>query len=108
MPGTIGSGGNVLYSWMIAPSLTPVSVAQNTAVEQSFSIPGLQPFDYVDVYSVAQQTTGIGIINCRVSSAGVLQIGFSNSTGGALTPVAGLYLMCICRPESLPLPLTAA
>lgn len=108
MPGTIGSGGNILYAWMIAPTLTPVAVAQNTTAEQAFTVPGLQVNDFVDVYSASAQTAGIGIVNNRVSAANTLQIGFSNSTAGSLTPVAGQYLIVICRPETLPLPTTAA
>lgn len=106
MPGTISSGGNILYSWMIAPSLTPTSVNANTTAEQSFTIKGLQVSDFVDVYyfgtnasTPSAQTTGIGIVNNRVSAADTLQIGFMNNTGGALTPAAGVYYIVICRPE---------
>jgi hypothetical protein len=109
MPGTLSSGGNILYAWLIMPTITPVSVAANTTAEQSFTIPGLLPNDNVTAYSfAAPQTAGIGIVNCRVSAVNTLQIGFSNSTAGPLTPVAGQYYMCICRPIDWPLPTTAA
>lgn len=100
MPGTLTSGGNILYAFNCVPSLTPVSVAANTTAEQSFTIPGLQVQDFVSGYAYALQTAGIGIANMRVSAANTLQIGFSNSTAGALTPVAGIYYLCICRPEN--------
>ena len=100
MPGTISSGGNILYSWLIGPTLTPVAVAQNTTAEQSFTIPGLLLGDFVDVYSNVLQTAGIGIVNNRVTAKDTLQIGFSNSTGGSLTPAAGVYLCLISRPEA--------
>jgi hypothetical protein len=99
MPGTLTSGGNILYAWMIAPSLTPVSVAAATTAEQSFTVKGLLVNDFVSIYSYGLQTAGIGIANSRVSAADTLQVGFSNSTAGPLTPVAGIYYMCICRPE---------
>lgn len=108
MPGTLASGGNILYAWLIGPTLTPVAVAANTTAEQLFTIPGLQTNDNVSGYLLAAQTAGVGISNMRVSAANTLQIGFSNSTAGSLTPVAGIYQICICRPESLPLPTTAA
>lgn len=108
MPGTIGSGGNILYSWLVGPILTPAAVAANTTNEQSFSIPGLLTIDNVSVNCQLPQNPGIGIANCRVSAPGVLQIGFSNSTAGILTPASGQYQLCICRPEANPLPLTAA
>ena len=109
MPGTLASGGNILYAFLILPSLVPASVAANTTAEQSFTIPGLQVGDNVSCYYyAAPQINGIGIVNCRVSAANTLQIGFSNSTVGALTPLSGQYYMCICRPESLPLPVNAS
>ena len=109
MPGTLASGGNILYAFLILPVLTPTSVPANTTVEQQFIIGGLNSGDNVSCYLYAQaQTTGIGIINCRVSANNTLQVGFSNSTAGALTPIAGQYYMCICRPENFPLPTTAA
>ena len=107
MPGTLASGGNILYAWLIGPVLTPVSVAANTTAEQVFNIPGLQANDNVSGYLLAIQTSGIGISNMRVSAPNQLQIGFSNSTAGSLTPASGIYQICICRPETLPLPMTA-
>lgn len=108
MPGTLSSGGNILYAWLITPMLTPVAVAANTTAEQSFTIPGLQLNDNINCYALGAQTAGIGISNCRVSANNTLQLGFSNSTAGILTPVAGLYYLCICRPLDWPLPSTAA
>lgn len=108
MPGTVGSGGNILYSWLVGPILTPSSVPANTTVEQSFNIGGLLLIDNVSVNCQMAQNPGIGIANCRVSAPGVLQIGFSNSTAAAITPAMGQYQLCICRPESSPLPTTAA
>lgn len=116
MPGTISSGGNVLYSWMIALNLTPTTIASATTSEQSFTVPGLQVSDFVDVYyfgpnttTPGAQTAGVGIVNNRVSAANTLQIGFVTSTT-SLTPASGIYLCIVSRPEvqiSL-LPSTAA
>lgn len=108
MAGTLASGGNILYAFLIGPTLTPVSVAANTTAEQVFTVPGLQLNDNVAGYLLAVQTAGIGIANMRVSAPGQLQIGFSNSTAGPLTPAAGVYSICVCRPESVPLPPNAA
>ena len=108
MPGTLASGGNILYAWLIGPTLAPTSVAANTTAEQLFTIGGLQAGDNVSGYLLAPMINGIGISNMRVSAANQLQIGFSNNTAGALVPTAGVYQICICRPESLPLPINAA
>lgn len=107
MPSTTICRGNIATSFLIGPSLTPVAVAQATTAEQSFTIQGLQTNDMVDVYASSAQTAGIGIVNSRVSAANTLQIGFANTTAGSLTPVAGIYLICITRAESLPLPTSA-
>ena len=107
MPGTTTSYGNILYAWLIQPVLTPVAVAANTTAEQSFNLGGLQTSDCVSGYLQGVQTAGIGISNMRVLSNGILQIGFSNSTAGSLTPAVGPYLICICRPENQILPTTA-
>jgi hypothetical protein len=103
MPGTTLGRGNILYDFLIGPSLTPVAVAGSTSAEQSFTILGLQVGDYVDVQSNNAQTAGIGIGNCRVSAANTLTVEFTNSTAGSLTPVAGVYMINISRPENSPL-----
>ena len=107
MPSTTISRGNILYSFACGPTLTPVSVAGALSAEQNFTIPGLQAGDFVDIYAQIAQTAGIGIVNTRVSAPGVLTVGFSNSTAGALVPAAGAYTVIIRRPESLPLPVSA-
>ena len=101
MPGTTISRGNLLYAWLISPTLTPVAVAANTTAEQSFTIGGLVAGDFVDVCSNAAQTNGIGIANVRVPSANTLTVAFSNSTAAPLTPVAGVYRCLVNRPESV-------
>lgn len=107
MPSTTIPRGNILLNLAIAPTLTPVSVLANTTAEQTFTIQGLMVGDLMNVYANVAQTAGIGIVSARVSAANTLSIGFSNSTAGALTPVAGAYNVEINRPEYLPLPTSA-
>jgi len=105
MPGTISSGGNVIYSWLIMANFTPTAVAANTTAEQSFTLAGAQLGDFVDVYffgatlTGSTQLAGIGIVNNRISAPNTLQIGFANTTSGPLTPNAGYYYICLSRPE---------
>jgi len=108
MPGTTIGRGNVLYDYLCGPTLTPASVAANTTAPQNFTILGLQVGDFCDVYFQGVQTAGIGIANARVSAANTLTIDFSNNTGGALVPAAGIYGINVTRPENLPLPTNAA
>lgn len=103
---TIGRG-NMLYDWLIQPSLTPSPVGANTTAEQSFTIPGLQLGDFVDVNCNSGQTVGIGIVNVRVSANNTLAVQFVNSTGGSLTPTSGLYNINISRLEGTSFPATA-
>jgi len=100
MPANTVSRGNVLYQWIIAPTLTPVIVNTITAPEQSFTVPGLQMGDFVTVAPAIAQTAGVGILTSRVSAANTLTIQFVNPTAGNLTPVAGKYYVEILRPES--------
>lgn len=107
MPATTLPRGNVLNSYLIGPSLTPVAVAGSISAEQSFTVIGLQTGDYVDTNLSGAQTAGIGIVNARVSATNTLTVLFSNSTAGSLTPAAGTYTVRISRPENIPLPTNA-
>ncbi len=108
MPQSTIGRGNMLYDWLIQPTFTPVAVAGNTSIEQTFTIPGLQPGDFVDVNCNSAMTAGLGIVNVRVPSANTLAIQFENSTAGSLTPTAGLYNINISRLEGSVFPTTAA
>lgn len=107
MPGTMLARGNIVTSYIMGPTLTPVSVAQATTAEQDFTIKGLLTSDLVQVTCNVAQTAGIGIANARVKAADTLTVAFSNSTAGGLTPAAGVYLVALDRAETT-LPLNAA
>ncbi len=100
MPGTTINRGNVLYTILVGPTLTPVAVAASTAAEQSFTVRGLLTTDVVDVTFNGAQTAGLGVGNARVSAADTLTIMFANSTAGILTPAAGQYNITVSRPEN--------
>lgn len=108
MPGTMIPRGNIGATFVIGPSLTPVAVATITAVEQSFTVPGLQVGDYVNVSCNVAQTAGVGIANARVSAANTLTIQFVNPTAGSVTPAAGQYLVAVDRPETTTFAVNAA
>ena len=73
---------------MIEVSIAPVSVAQDVAAEQTFTVNGLSTKDAVFISPVA---TGNGTVvgTARVSAADTLAVTYSNPTGGALTPATG-------------------
>ncbi len=107
MPSTTLSRGNIISSILCGPTLTPSATAPNTVVEQSFSVPGLQLLDFINVSFNGTQTAGIAVENARCSSPGVLTLAFSNDTAGTLTPAAGIYIVGVDRAENLPLPTNA-
>lgn len=90
--------GNVQYSAVIGPSLTPAIVAPNTTAEQTFTVAGLQVGDFVNVMKPTVQA-GLGIVNARVSAANTLAIAFINSTSATITPTAAeTYMVGLDRP----------
>lgn len=107
MPSSTIGRGNVLYDFLIGPTLTPASVNANTSAEQTFTIQGLQTGDALDINFNGAQTAGVGIVNVRVSAANTAAIVFQNSTAGPLTPASGQYVINVTRPENLPLPTNA-
>ncbi len=101
MPGTMIARGNILYSYAIAPSLTPSSVAVSTSAEQTFTVPGFVAGDQIgSIGSASTQTAGIYIANARVPSADRLIIQFGNSGAATATPAAGVYNIEVNRPEA--------
>lgn len=108
MPGTTLARGNIRESFIIGPSLTPSSVGANTTAAQTFTVRGLLTGDIIQITTNVAQTAGIGIANTRVTANDTLEITFSNSTGGGVIPVAGVYVLIVDRPENIPLPANAA
>jgi hypothetical protein len=106
MPGTTIGRGNILYNFLIGPNLTPASVAGSTAIEQSFTVAGIQVGDVLDVNTAVAQTAGITIGNVRAALNTII-IQFANSTAAPLTPAAGIHNINIERPENVPLPVNA-
>lgn len=106
MPSTNIVRGNIFITGMIGPVLSPISVAANTAAEQTFTVTGLAVGDIVGVTKPTTQA-GLAIGNARVSAANTLAIEFINDTGSPIVPTASeIYVVNVDRPESLPLPTT--
>jgi hypothetical protein len=108
MPSTTINRGNVLSTVVMNVTITPVSVAATTAVEQTFIVPGLQVGDQVSGLTyVGAWTSLVSFDNFRVTAANTLGISFTNGTAGPLTPLGGQFLVEINRPETT-LPTNAA
>lgn len=99
-PSTVCSG-NVQNEWVLAVTLSPVAVANATSAEQTFTLTGANLGDMVTVSKPTAQA-GLGIVNSRVSAAGVLAITFMNTTAATITPTASeVYLINVARVDNL-------
>lgn len=89
--------GNLQAEYLLSIPLTPAAVGANTTAEQSFTVNGILPGDFIEVNKPTVQA-GLGIINTR-AALNTLYIGFANTTGASITPTAGeAYQVCISRP----------
>lgn len=102
-PNTI-SRGNIIAQWALAVTLSPTSCSATTTTLQTFTVPGLNMGDLVEITtnSPIVATGGLGIVNSRVSAANTLQIEFLNPSNVPLTPSANVtYFLEVTRPENL-------
>jgi len=91
--------GNTLKQNVIQRTLAPAQVSANTTSEQTFSVPGLQLLDFVEV-SKPSHDQGCTIGNVRVSAANTLAITYINNTGAPITPATEAYLISVTRPAA--------
>jgi hypothetical protein len=80
-------------------TLSPTSVANATAAEQTFTLPGLKTTDVVLARKAANQA-GLSIGSARASAADTVAINFINATAATITPTATeVYTFFVFRPE---------
>lgn len=72
---------------VLSAVLSPASVAANSTVEQQFVVTGLAAGSLVQVSKPTAQA-GLDIVGCRVVSANLLGITFTNPTAVAILPTA--------------------
>ena len=78
------------------PSINPASVAADTSVEQTFSVPGLKvATDHVLVCEKPTVSAGLDIGNVRVSADDTLAITFQNSTAAPIDAAAETYTLFV-------------
>lgn len=68
-------------------TLTPAAIGSNSAVEQTFTVPGLAPGMLVNVIKPTDQS-GLTLGGARVVSNNTLGITFLNATAALITPTA--------------------
>lgn len=93
----IGRSGTALTQARVyTPTINPASIATATSVEQTFTVTGLTTADKVVVIKPTC-TTGVGIVNARVSAADTLALTFMNATAGAVDPASEVYTVLAFR-----------
>lgn len=93
MPGgTTEVGGNTKLQQMLGLTVTTPSVTANTSATAAFAMPGVLPYDLVDVQSQSH-TTGLSIGSSWCSTAGTITVQFINSTGSTINPVSSYQLI---------------
>ena len=106
-PNTATSATLTLPDVASADTLVSLGLAQTFTAAQTFALPGLQPSEIIISQGyVANQTTGIFIVECDCLTPNVLTIQFGNVTALSATPAAGVYEFQIVRLEG-PAPVTA-
>lgn len=88
----LGSTSPIQGIYNIKQVLTPTSVAANTTAEQTFTVPGLQVGDSVDINKASHQV-GLSIGNVRVSAANTLAIQYVNTTASPIVPTPEQYII---------------
>jgi hypothetical protein len=78
-------------------TINPASVGAATSVEQTFTVTGLLAGDIVLAVNKPTATTGLGIVNARVSAADTLAITFMNATAGAVDAASESYEVVVGR-----------
>ncbi len=71
-------------------TLTPSSVASNSVVEQTFTVPGLQPGMIVALQKPTEQAA-LAVGNVRVPSANTLAVQYLNIGNTAIIPTSEVY-----------------
>jgi len=107
MSSTTITRGNSHETFYIAPSITPASVTNAVTALQTFSLPGLQTTDLVQIIGYnGAQTNNIVVAQAECLAANVLSVQFGNVGAAAATPAAGVYNIQVVRLEG-PAPATA-
>jgi hypothetical protein len=104
--------GNEIYDMVIAPTSqagavagtlvwSAATVAANTTIELTATVPGLLVGDLVDIYLISGALlTGMQICNVRVSLPNTLAVTWVNTTAGVLTVPTATWSMNMTRPEN--------
>lgn len=80
----------------VVATLTPASVAANTAIDQAFAIPGFEVGDFVGL-TPPLLVPGVTAVAARCTAPNSITITFVNVTAGAIVPAVGDYKLLLVR-----------
>lgn len=92
--------GNIRALGLATVTIDPASVATITTAEQTFTVPGVAPGDFVAV-SKPTLTAGLGVCSARVSAVDTVAIQFVNPTAGPVNAGSESYLVLWARPDAV-------
>lgn len=90
--------GNIARIFAVAVTFNPASVATITTAEQTTTVVGLRPGDFV-LSQKPTNTAGVGVVNCRVSAVDTLAVTFVNPTAGGVDAASETWQFLVFRPE---------
>ena len=95
--------GNVQLEAILQISVTPpATMAANTTVESTYTVPGIMLGDFIEI-NKPSHSTGVSIGNVRASAANTVAIQWGNLTTASITSLPQEnYLMSITRFDSVP------
>jgi hypothetical protein len=92
--------GNIKGNWVLAVTLSPAALGATTSGEQTFTVPGVQLGDFIDISKPSVQA-GLSLGNVRASALNTIAVEFVNTSNGTLTPTASeIYNVGVTRPEN--------
>lgn len=78
-------------------AINPDNISANSTAEQSVTITGVRTGDTVLSVSKPTHTTGLGIVNYRVSAADTVAITFMNNTASDIDASSETYKIVVLR-----------
>ena len=93
-------GGNISSMGVFQLSVDLSNNPTITTAVTSVTVPGVRVGDFVFA-NKPTATTGVGIVNVRVSAANTVEIQTMNPTIGAIDPAAEIFVFVWIRPEAV-------
>lgn len=87
---------NVPITGRVDVTIDPTTVSANSTSEQTFTVTGARDGDAV-IVTKPSHSSGLGIVNARVSGTDTVAITFMNATGSGINPPSEEYRVWLVR-----------